>query len=93
MGATPAPVLHAVVGHAPIRARQAKQTLNRAQALRRSQVEQALDAQAERDGCAGEEPLASSLAAGDAAQLALPGSVMYEAARPGSMLCATKPRR
>ena len=52
------------VGHAPVQARQAQQALNQAQTLTQGQVEQALDAQAELDGCLREDPLASSLATG-----------------------------
>jgi len=59
-----APTHRAVVGHAPVQIRQAQQALNQAQALTQRQVEQALDAQAELDGCLGEDSLASSLATG-----------------------------
>jgi len=59
-----APAHGAEVGHAPVQARQAQQALNQTQALTQRQVEQALDAQTELDGCLGEDLLASSLATG-----------------------------
>ena len=57
------------VGHAPVQARQAQQTFNCTQALAQGQVEQTLDAQVELDGCLREDPLTSSLAAGQGVPL------------------------
>lgn len=73
-----APTHGAEVGHFPIQLRQPQQPLNQTQTLAQSQVEQALDAQAELDRCRAENLLAPPLVNG---QQRVPAHVFVQSDR------------